>query len=283
MPGSSVINEHQPKPCRQVFGRRQGKKLRKHQAVLMERLLPRLAVPDPSDGQTLDPRGLFGDKITQQVWLEIGFGGGEHLAALAKAHPHIGFIGCEPFINGVAKLLAEIDRQALPNIRIFNDDARLLLDALKPASLDRVFLLFPDPWPKKRHHKRRFVSPENLDLLAGALVDGGEFRVATDIGDYCRWTLDHLRRHPAPENPLFEWTAQTPRDWRRPAPSSPEPGSPEPAPLKTAAPGQKTSEFGQYFGPKTRYEAKARAQGRRPVHLSFRRVARSARKAGGRA
>ena len=223
--------------------------------------LPDFAVPvppaRPTSGQTLDPQNLFGGKA-EQVWLEIGFGGGEHLVALAKAHPHIGFIGCEPFINGVAKLLAEIDRQALLNIRIFNDDARLLLDVLKPASLGRVFLLFPDPWPKKRHHKRRFVSPENLDLLASALADAGEFHFATDSADYCRWTLDHLRRTPAPEKPLFEWMAQTPRDWRRPER------------------GEESAEIKDNFGPETRYEAKARAQGRRSVHLSFRRAARSA-------
>lgn len=224
---------------RHLYGRRIGKKLRKHQIALMQELLPRIAVPADDTAAPLDPAQLF-DPPVETVWLEIGFGGGEHLTAQASAHPEVGFIGCEPFVNGVAKLLAAVERGGLDNVRIHDDDARLLLEGLKPGSIGRAFLLYPDPWPKKRHHKRRFVSPENLDLLASAMPAGAELRFATDIPDYCRWTLEHVRRHGG-----FEWTAERPGDWR----ARPDDWSP------------------------TRYEAKALAQGRTPVYLTFRRTA----------
>jgi tRNA (guanine-N7-)-methyltransferase len=151
---------------RTIYSRRRGKPLRVGRREVLERLLPRLQLipADHQDG-TLDPRGLFKTDI-RSVWLEIGFGAGEHLAAMAQAHPDIGFIGCEPFINGVARLLSVIDEQGLDNIRIVTDDAGLLLDCLAAGSIERAFLLFPDPWPKRRHNKRRFVCAKNIAALA---------------------------------------------------------------------------------------------------------------------
>jgi len=216
----------------QFYGRRRGKKLRPHRAELVDTLLPQLAIPDLPDSPTcLDPRGLFGHAVSA-VWLEIGFGAGEHLAAQAAARPEIGFIGAEPYINGVATLLAAIDRQGLRNIRILADDVRPFLARLSPGSLDRVFILFPDPWPKSRHHRRRLVCRPVLDALARAMAEGGELRLATDHMGYARWMLTDLARHPA-----FEWTARRPCDWRD------RPGD----------------------WPATRYEAKARAAGDPPV------------------
>ena len=167
-------------PPRRIYGRRRGRPLRPGQRHLQETLLPRLAVTPPETG-VLDPASLFAER-PESVWLEIGFGAGEHLAAQAEAHPEIGFIGCEVFENGVARLVAEIARRGLGNIRIFPDDVRVLLDALAPASLDRVFILFPDPWPKARHHKRRLVSTATLDRLAVLMRTGAELRLATDDG-----------------------------------------------------------------------------------------------------
>jgi len=203
---------------------------------LLRSLLPLLRVELPAQGP-LAPRGLFAPPA-EAVWLEVGFGGGEHLAAQAEAHPAIGLIGCEVFENGVAKLLAEVKRRALANVRVFIDDARLLLAALPEASLARAFILFPDPWPKLRHWKRRIVSSETLDRLAFALADGAELRLATDDADYLCWMLERATAHPA-----FEWLARGPRDWRaRPA-----------------------------DWPPTRYEQKALAAGRKPAFLRFRR------------
>ena len=185
----------------------------------------------------LDPRALFAGPV-DAVWLEIGFGGGEHLAAQAAAAPAIGMIGAEVFENGVVKLLGEIERRKLANLRLFVDDARLLLAALPEASLQRVFILFPDPWPKLRHHKRRIVSGETLDRLAFAMADGAELRLATDDADYLRWMLERATRHAD-----FEWLARRAEDWReRPA-----------------------------DWPPTRYEQKALAAGRKPAFLRLRR------------
>lgn len=194
----------------------------------------------PSGGAPLDPRTAFAPPPAA-VWLEIGFGGGEHLAAQAAAHPDIGFIGCEAYLDGVAGLLRALAERELGNVRVFADDARLLIDSLDTASIERVFLLFPDPWPKARHHKRRFVSSENVDALARILVDDGRLYVATDHGGYCRWILAHLVAHPG-----FTWTARSARDWRAPPPD----------------------------WPGTRYEAKARRQGRPSTYLTFARAAR---------
>jgi tRNA (guanine-N7-)-methyltransferase len=242
------MSENKPSPVdatrrrRLLYGRRQGHKLRGHQEHLMANLLPKLAVPVGAEAKgNLQPLSLFADEI-HQIWLEIGFGGGEHLVEQAVANPHVGLIGCEPFVNGVAKLLAEVEKKNLSNVRIHHDDARDVLETLADACLDRAFLLFPDPWHKKRHNKRRFVSQENLDQLARLLKDGAEFRVATDIKDYCRWTLREVRAHGA-----FEWQAEKADDWRiRPD-----------------------------DWPGTRYEAKAGREGRTSVYLTFRRRPRS--------
>jgi tRNA (guanine-N7-)-methyltransferase len=198
--------------------------------------LPRLKIALPEAGR-LDPRALFEGPV-DAVWLEVGFGGGEHLAAQAAAAPAIGMIGAEVFENGVVKLLGEIERRKLANLRLFVDDARLLLAALPQASLQRVFILFPDPWPKLRHHKRRIVSRETLDRLAFAMADSAELRLATDDRGYLQWMLERATAHAD-----FEWLARGPEDWReRPA-----------------------------DWPPTRYEQKALAAGRQPAFLRFRR------------
>jgi tRNA (guanine-N7-)-methyltransferase len=222
---------------RTFFGRRKGHRLRPHHAQLLETLLPRLALaldkPAPAD-----PRVLFGRPV-DAVRLEIGFGGGENLVAEATAHPRIGFIGCEPFVNGMAKILASIEAGGHGNIRLYAGDAVDLLAWLSPAWLERVDLLYPDPWPKRRHWKRRFVRDRTLALLARVLRPGGTFRFATDIPDYAAWTLEHVRRAPD-----FLWTAERAADWREPWPD--------------------------FRG--TRYEAKAKREGRMPCYLVFRRI-----------
>ncbi len=154
-----------------LYGRRRGPRLRAGRQALMDRLLPELRIDVPADAApgAIDPRALFAAPM-DQVWLEIGFGGGEHLAAQAAAHPGIGFIGCEPFVNGVARLIARIDEAGLANIRLHPDDARPLLAALPDACVGRVFILFPDPWPKARHHKRRLVTTALLDALARVMT-----------------------------------------------------------------------------------------------------------------
>ena len=144
----------------------------------------------------LDPQNLFPAKPSA-IWLEIGFGGGEHLAAQAAANPDVGLIGCEPFVNGVASLLDHVDRLQLKNVRVFPNDARLVLDALPAASLDRCFVLFADPWPKKRHEERRFIGPENLPRLARVLKQGGELRLATDVLPLATWMRERVAEHPA--------------------------------------------------------------------------------------
>jgi tRNA (guanine-N7-)-methyltransferase len=197
--------------------------------------LPRLALdltkPPPALA-TLFPRHVDG------VRLEIGFGGAEHLIAAAQAHPATGFIGCEPFVNGMAKALAAIDALGLANIRLHHGDATALLAWLPDASLERVDLLYPDPWPKRRHWKRRFIQDDSVTALARVLKGGGEFRFASDWADYAAWTLERLIRSPA-----FTWTAERADDWRKPWPD--------------------------FAG--TRYEKKALREGRAPCYLTFRR------------
>jgi tRNA (guanine-N7-)-methyltransferase len=194
------------------FGRRHGRRLRPARSERLNILLPRLRVTLPTAGELLDPRSLFGPAVTD-VWLEIGFGGGEHLAAVATENPQIGFIGCEPYVNGVANLLVLVERFCLGNVRIFDDDARLVLGTLPEASIGCVALLFPDPWPKKRHANRRFVCRETLDALARVLRDGAGLCIATDEPLLVRWTLAALIAHPA-----FRWSPRGPEDWRcRPA------------------------------------------------------------------
>jgi tRNA (guanine-N7-)-methyltransferase len=193
----------------------------------MQALLPRLLF-DPAQPLPPAPR-----------WLEIGFGAGEHIAWQAAAAPDVTLIGCEVYRNGIAALLSQVERRGLGNIRIWPDDARLLIDRLPDASLARVFLLFPDPWPKARHAERRFVGPANLASLARVMQPGAELRVATDDPTYLRWVLDHLPVHPA-----FRWQVRGPADWRtRPA-----------------------------DWPPTRYEEKALREGRRPAYLRFSRA-----------
>jgi tRNA (guanine-N7-)-methyltransferase len=193
------------------FGRRKGHKLRLHQADLMTTLLPQLAIdigmsaPERADA-------LFEPDIAS-VRLEIGFGGGEHLLAEAAAHPTTGFIGCEPYVNGMAKILAQIDQQALTNIRLFAGDAAELLAWLPQASLTRIDLIHPDPWPKRRHWKRRFVQDQTIAAMTRVLTSSGEFRFVSDIDHYNAWTLAHFQ-HSAD----FSWTAERADDWRKPWP-----------------------------------------------------------------
>ncbi|HKS61824.1 MAG TPA: tRNA (guanosine(46)-N7)-methyltransferase TrmB [Xanthobacteraceae bacterium] len=217
------------------FGRRKGHPLRSRQAELFETLLPRLAidVSKPAQGLT----ALF-PSPADDVHLEIGFGGAEHLLGRAKANPRIGFIGAEPFVNGMAKALAAIDDAKLANVRLHHADAVDLLDWLPAASLGRIDLLYPDPWPKRRHWKRRFVNDANIVRLARVLKAGGEFRFATDWANYAEWTLARMMRARD-----FTWTAERADDWRKP-----------------------WVDFTQ-----TRYEAKAIREGRVPCYLRFKR------------
>jgi tRNA (guanine-N7-)-methyltransferase len=217
------------------FGRRKGHALKPRQAALFDTLLPTLAL-DLDRPAPPDLRALFSN--VTEVRLESGFGGGEHLVAEAERHPTIGFIGIEPFINGMAKALASIHDRGLANIRLHHGDATDVLAWLPRAGLVRFDLLYPDPWPKRRHWKRRFVQPGSLAEIARVLKPGGEFRFVTDWPDYAAWTLRLLARASG-----FEWTAERADDWRLPWPGF-------------------TS---------TRYEAKAKREGRVPCYLIFRR------------
>jgi tRNA (guanine-N7-)-methyltransferase len=222
---------------RALFGRRKGRPLGRRQAGLIETLLPRLAldlgIPSPAEPADLFPHS------PQTVRLEIGFGGGEHMIAEAWQHPFIGFIGAEPFINGMAKALAAVEAYCLTNVRLHLGDAAKLLEWLPSGKIARVDLLYPDPWPKRRHWKRRFVQDRNVAQIARVLRPTGEFRFASDSPDYAAWTLEHLIRSPG-----FTWTAEHADDWRRPWPG--------------------------FCG--TRYEAKAKREGRVPCYLTFRRT-----------
>ncbi|UIJ71636.1 tRNA (guanosine(46)-N(7))-methyltransferase TrmB [Aurantimonas sp. HBX-1] len=228
---------HRERAREAFFGRLRGPRLRPGQAMLLETLLPSLRIdldtPPPADLTTLIAAPV------EAVHLEIGFGGGEHLLAGALRRPDTGFIGVEPFVNGMAKLLSAIAEAPPANLRLYDDDATRLLDWLPEASLSGIDLLYPDPWPKKKHFKRRFVNPRNLDRFARVLAPGASFRFASDIDTYVDWTLQHCRDHPA-----FEWTAARAADWHSP-----------------------------FEGwPGTRYEAKAIREGRRPAYLTFRRI-----------
>ena len=227
-----------PKEPRAFFGRRKGHPLRDGQAALFETLLPQLAL-DLKHPAPADLRTLFATPVND-VRMEIGFGGGEHLIAQAAQHPDMGFIGVEPFVNGMAKALAAIDAAGLRNVRLHFADAVVVLPWLPPASLARVDLLYPDPWHKRRHWKRRFVQTDSLKALARLLRAGGEFRFATDISHYAGWTLARVLR-----SPDFAWTAQTAADWREPWPGF----------------------------VRTRYEAKAIREGRTPAYFIFRKDA----------
>jgi tRNA (guanine-N7-)-methyltransferase len=218
------------------FGRRKGHALKAQQAALFDTLLPQLALdldaPAPAALATLFPNSV------EAVRIEIGFGGAEHMIAEAEQAPQTGFIGSDPFVNAMAKALAGIDARGLANIRLHFGDAIFLIEWLPAGSIARVDLIYPDPWPKRRHWKRRFVQAATLAEIARILRPGGEFRFVTDWPDYAAWTLSHLMRAPD-----FEWTAERADDWRLPWPG--------------------------FTG--TRYEAKAKREGRVPCYLIFRR------------
>lgn len=223
-----------PITIRRLYGRRQGHALRAGQAALVEELLPRIAVPDNGP---LTAERLFGD--ARPLHVEIGFGAGEHLAGQAAAAPGAGFIGCEPFLNGVVGALGHVRDGALDNVRIHMGDALEVVERLPDASLDRVYLLHPDPWPKARHAKRRMMNHGPLDLIAAKLKPGAEFRLGTDDPTYCRWSMMVMNQRRD-----FVWTAATPADFlTRPA-----------------------------DWPETRYERKARRQGHEVWYFRYRRI-----------
>jgi tRNA (guanine-N7-)-methyltransferase len=196
------------------FGRIKSRTLKPRQAALMDTLLPRIAVPDPKAG-LIDPRALMPG--ADEAWFEIGFGGGEHMATQAERHPHTLIIGCEPFLNGVASALRHVDERKLENVRLHAGDAREILAAMPDASLDRIFILFPDPWPKARHHKRRLVQTDTAAEFARVLKPGRTLRFVTDWKDYAAWALERLTREPR-----FTWLAERADDWREaPADHSP--------------------------------------------------------------
>ncbi|QQA43493.1 tRNA (guanine(46)-N(7))-methyltransferase TrmB [Pelagovum pacificum] len=227
-------------PWRNFYGRTKGKGLRKSQEVYLDEDLGKLSPGDVTwdanpERTPLDLSGLFGDR---DVWLEIGFGGGEHLVHQAAANPDVGLIGCEPYINGVAMLLGKIRAAGVENLRVHPGDVRDMFDVLPAQSIAKAFLLYPDPWPKARHHRRRFVTPEHLEPLAEVLKPGAEFRIATDIPDYVRQALEQVPRFG------FEWLAEEADDWRHP--------------------------WDDWLS--TRYEQKALREGRVPHYLTFRRL-----------
>lgn len=217
------------------FSRRIGKRLGVKQKALLKNVLPTVSIELPTSGM-VKPAALFPFQ-PKAVWLEIGFGAGEFLAEQVMRHPDIGFIGCEPYLNGVANVLKLLEgKQECDNLRLWADDARRLLQCVEPDSIQKIFILFPDPWPKTRHHKRRIVSTEMLDLLHEKLDAGGELVLATDHTGYAGWMLEHILRHKG-----FTWQAQSPKDWKTP----PEGWVP------------------------TRYEEKFRALGSEPVFFTL--------------
>ena len=228
------------RPHRNFYGRIKGKALKASQKTYLDEDLADLS-PGPvtweenPDRTPLDLEARFGGK---PVWLEIGFGGGEHLVHQARENQHVGIIGAEPYINGVAMLLGKIRLAGVENLAVFPGDAGDLMDVLPPASVDRAFLLYPDPWPKTRHHRRRFVTEEHLAPLARVLTPEAIFRVATDIEDSVRQTLQEVPKHD------FTWLADGPADWRTP--------------------------WSDWIS--TRYEQKALREGRTPHYLTFQRM-----------
>jgi tRNA (guanine-N7-)-methyltransferase len=230
-----MSDDAKPRPPRAFFGRRKGHPLKARQAALFETLLPRLALDLSAPAPAL--ASLF-PRPVDDIRLEIGFGGGEHLISEALQNPRTGFIGVEPFINGMAKMLAAIAAENVTNVRPHHGDATDVIAWLPPASLARVDLIYPDPWPKRRHWKRRFVQDDSVAAIARIVRPSGEFRFATDIPDYAAWTLVRLMR-----SPDFEWTAERADDWRLP-----------------------WKGFSS-----TRYEAKAQREGRAACYLIFRR------------
>jgi tRNA (guanine-N7-)-methyltransferase len=231
MPGTGRPNEN-----RAFFGRRKGHKLRPRRAELLATLLPKLAL-DLTARPPRDLSQLFAANV-KEIMFEIGFGAGEHFAREAAEQPDAGFIGCEPFVNGMASALALIEAAKLENVRLHQGDAIEVLDWLPTASIARVDILYPDPWPKRRHWKRRLISDDSAARIARILKSGGLMRFATDIPDYAEWTLARMARVGA-----FEWTAEQADDWRRPWPGHAS----------------------------TRYETKALREGRKPTYFVFRR------------
>lgn len=222
-----------------VYGRRSSRGLRPGRQQLVTELLPRLTVPGMESGTPLDPCLMFSGRISE-VWLEIGCGAGEHLLAHALARPDIGFIACEPYLNGVAAVLVRIREHRLDDrVRVHAEDARPLIARLKSASLDRLFVLFPDPWPKRRHHRRRVIQPDTIRQMARVLKPGGELLFASDHMGYVQWTLEITTGHAE-----LQWCADDANDWRMPP----------------------------VDWPGTRYERKALARGSPCVYLRFRRV-----------
>lgn len=213
------------------YGRRKGRTIRKTKTNLLDNFLPKIKIDDVNEN-------MFGI-IPTEIHFEIGFGDGQHLAGQAKNNPHIGYIGAEVFKNGVANLLSLIKDNETDNVRVFDDDVRLLFAKIPEGFLNRVYVLFPDPWPKKRHAPRRFINQKNLNEIARILKKGGILRVATDHKIYKGWTLRQLK-----ENSNFEWTAQTSNDWR----------------------------FEPKDWVKTKYQQKALKEGRKPVFLDFIRI-----------
>jgi tRNA (guanine-N7-)-methyltransferase len=231
---------HKDRPHRNFYGRLKGKALKQSQKTYLDEDLAALSPgavswEDNPERLPLDLARLFGGR---EVWLEIGFGGGEHMVHQAAANPEVGIIGAEPYINGVAMLLGKIRRAGVENLAVHPGDARDLMDVLPEASIARAFLLYPDPWPKKRHHRRRFVTREHLEPLHRVMAPGAVLRVATDIPDYVRQTLEEVPRAG------FTWLAERPEDWRAP--------------------------WDDWLS--TRYEQKALREGRVPHYLTFRRV-----------
>jgi tRNA (guanine-N7-)-methyltransferase len=227
------------------FGRRRGRRLRAGRTALVADILPRYALAAP-EGAMIEPSSLFAE-VKEALWLEIGFGAGEHLAWQAAHHPRVGFIGCEPYLNGVAALTARLDAGAIGNVRIYPDDARPLVAALPDASIGRAFVLFADPWPKTRHHKRRLIQPGFVAALARVMAPGAELRLATDDRPYLLVMLEVMTA-----SPDFAWLARGPADWR----TRPE------------------------DWPPTRYEAKAKGEGRVCTYLRFKRLAPTALRLG---
>ena len=219
---------------RYVWGRRQSRPLKENQRQALADLWPEVSLELPEQSM-INPLGLFIPPLAD-LWVEIGFGGGEHLAAQAALHPHIGFVGCEPFVNGVASLMVQIQDQSLKNIRIVKDDARLLLARLPDQSVGRIFVLFPDPWPKKRHNKRRIVQDTSVTAFARILKHGGLLQMATDDAPYAEWMQSIMAQHGEFELVLDgrENVYERPQDW-----------------------------------PSTRYEQKGISQGRAPVYLAY--------------
>ena len=195
-------------PKYRFYGRRKGRPLLSERKQAFEHVMETFVIP--CEGVDKQDFSKVFKHPSDKYWLEIGFGAGEHLAAQAKMHPDINMIGCEPFLNGVSSLAKHITDDALENIRIWPDDARILIDTIPDHALDRIFLLHPDPWHKKRHHKRRFLQTTTLDMFARMLSPGGELRIATDDAELCDWMLEKTWKHPH-----FKWTAQSTDDWRK--------------------------------------------------------------------